>query len=141
MNGLSVYVSCCRVPMDHWNYLKSQAFSLLQTNSSQKWCGFFQALLEHLCDVRIHPHIPISQFSTVPCPFLCFQNKAGANMLYPFSVTLSNKATKQIQLNTEIKVQWKNIEICVEFLIFGNFSPILPHKRPPFVISTVYNII
>lgn len=27
---------------------RTQTFSLLQTNSSQKWCGFFQALLGYV---------------------------------------------------------------------------------------------
>lgn len=60
-------------------------------------------------------------------------------MLYPSSVSLSNKATKQIQLNTETKLQQKATKICSEFLSFGDFSQALPRKQHLFIF-TVCNI-
>lgn len=114
---------------------KARAFSLLQTVIC-----IFPSLLEHLCDVGTHRHPPISQFSTVPYPLLCFQTEAGAYMLYSFSVSLGNKATKQIQLNAEIKVQWKNRHLC-SVSYFWSFSPIFLHKQPPppllFTVSSI----
>lgn len=107
---------------------KAQAFSLLQTALTKVMC-VFPGLLEHLCDVGIHQHPPISQFSTVPCPLLCFQTKAGAHTLYSLSVSLSNKAMKQTKLNAEIKEQWKNRHLC-SVSYFWCFSPTVPHKQP-----------
>lgn len=63
-------------------------------------------------------------------------------MLYPSSVSLSNKAAKQIQLNTKTKLQQKTTEICSEFLYFGDFSQALPHKQHLFSqFITFYNVI
>lgn len=65
---------------------KAQAFFLLQTALTKVIC-IFPSLLEHLDDVGTHQHPPISQFSTVSCPLLCCQTKAGAYVIFIFSAT------------------------------------------------------